>query len=49
MAKGELKGDLQHPLKPPASKANTLTFVGLWPMTIKLNPYEKRRSAKVLR
>ena len=46
IAKGELTGDLKHPLKPPASRANALTYVGLWPMAIKLNPSWKTEVSK---
>ena len=32
------RGGLQHPLEPPAAKANMMKHTGLWPSIIQLNP-----------
>lgn len=31
-------GTYNDPYEPPATRANMLTYVGIWPMTIKFNP-----------
>ena len=32
------RGAYSAPYEPPAARTNVLTYVGLWPMSIKLNP-----------
>ena len=44
--KGDLQGDLQCLLEPPAASTKLLPFVGLWPKTIKLNPSLKTEVSK---